>query len=289
MNESATSIAERLIQLGFSRYEARTYVGLLMSEGATGYSVANDTGVPQPKVYETLRRLVQRRAAILTGERPARYAAVPPQALLSALEKEFGEKVKAARKSLENLPDRPFRDGSVALSRLDSFAAATERATDALSRARSRVYLSGRTEELKGLAAAVDEAAGRGVQFVIVHFGHLPFQPPRGQVMRHASTEGTLYASRKARHLALVVDSRWALWALARDGREWEVMFGDFPLAASLVKSYIRHDLFVQRMYADLPSELESLYGPGLLELTNLSEGEPAGEADPGTIAASES
>jgi hypothetical protein len=62
-------------------------------------------------------------------------------------------------------------------------------------------------------------------------------------------------------------------------------MFGEFPLAASLVKSYIRHDLFVQRMYTDLPNELENLYGPGLLELTNLSEG----EADPGTIAASES
>jgi sugar-specific transcriptional regulator TrmB len=289
MNESATSIAERLTQLGFSRYEARTYVGLLMSEGATGYSVANDTGVPQPKVYETLRRLVQRGAAILTGERPARYAAVHPQVLLSALEKEFGEKVESARKSLESLPDRPVRDGSVALSRLDNFAAATNRAVDALSRAHSRVYLSGRTDELKGLAGAVDEAAGRGVQFVIVHFGRLPFQPPRGQVMRHASTEGTLYASRKARHLALVVDSRWAMWALARDGRDWEVMFGDFPLAASLVKSYIRHDLFVQRMYTDLPSELENLYGPGLLELTNLSEGEPAGEAAPGTIAASES
>jgi hypothetical protein len=42
-------------------------------------------------------------------------------------------------------------------------------------------------------------------------------------------------------------------------------------------------------MYTDLPSELENLYGPGLLELTNLSEGEPAGEAAPGTIAASES
>jgi len=289
MNESATSIAERLTQLGFSSYEARTYVGLLRSEGATGYSVANDTGVPQPKVYETLRRLVQRGAAILTSERPARYAAVPPEVLLSALEKEFGAKLKAARKSLESIPDRPIRNGSVALSRLDSFAAATDRAIDALSRARSRVYLSGRTEELKGLAAAVDVAAGRGVQFVIVHFGRLPFQPPRGQVMRHASTEGTVYASRKARHLALVVDSRWAMWALARDGRDWEVMFGDFPLAASLVKSYIRHDLFVQRMYTDLPSELENLYGPGLLELTNLSEGEPAGEAEPGTIAASES
>jgi sugar-specific transcriptional regulator TrmB len=289
MYESATSIAERLTQLGFSQYEARTYVGLLMSDGATGYSVANETGVPQPKVYETLRRLVDRGAAILTGERPARYAAVSPTVLLSALEKEFGAKVEAARRSLESLPEPRFRDGGVALSSVNSFAAATARAIAAIGRAHGRVYISGRTDELKELAGAVDEASDRGVQFVIVHFGRLPFQPPRGQVMRHASTEGTLYASRKARHLAVVVDSRWALWALARDGREWEVIYGEVPLVASLVKSYIRHDLFVQRMYADLPNELEGLYGPGLLQLANLSDGKPAYEPVPGSTAASES
>ncbi|HYM97174.1 MAG TPA: helix-turn-helix domain-containing protein [Candidatus Sulfotelmatobacter sp.] len=271
MTESAASVAERLTQLGFSQYEARTYVGLLMSDGATGYSVANETGVPQPKVYETLRRLVERGAAMLTGERPARYAAVPPAALLSALEKEFAAKVEAARTGLEGLPDRAESRPGVALSRLNSLAAATERAAAAISGARSRVYMSGRGEDLKGLARSIDEASERGVQFVIVHFGPLPFSAPRGKVMRHASTEGTLYSSRKAHHLAVVVDSKWALWALARDGREWEVMQGEVPLVASLVKSYIRHDLFVQRMYADLPNELEALYGPGLLQLTNLS------------------
>ena len=77
MTESAPSIAPRLTQLGFSQYEARTYVGLLMSEGATGYSVANDTGVPQPKVYETLRWLVQRGAAVLTSERPGCFEPLP--------------------------------------------------------------------------------------------------------------------------------------------------------------------------------------------------------------------
>jgi hypothetical protein len=107
--------------------------------------------------------------------------------------------------------------------------------------------------------------------------------------MRHASTEGILYSSRKAHHLAVVVDSRWALWALARDGRDWEVMCGEVPLVASLVKSYIRHDLFVQRMYTDLPDELELLYGPGLLQMTNLSDGEAAAEPAPEPMAASDS
>src|SRR5579872_1964346 len=247
MAEPASSIAEKLTQLGFSQYEARTYVGLLVAGGATGYSVANETSVPQPKVYETLRRLVDRGAAVRTADRPARYAAVPPDELLRALEKEFGGRLEEARRGLESLPARRTADQPIPLSRSESVAVATERAAAAISQARSRVYLSGRTEELKGLAEAVDKASERGIQFVIVHFGSLPFQAPRGKVMRHASTEGTLYASRKARHLAVVVDSHWSLWASARDGEHWEVIFGDLPLLSSLVKSYIRHDLFVQR------------------------------------------
>lgn len=284
VSEPASSIAERLTQLGFSQYEARTYVGLLTTGDATGYTIANQTGVPQPKVYETLRRLVDRGAAVRTAEQPARYAAIPPAALMTQLEREFAAKVQSAREGLESLPRQAGVSRGLPVSRLDSLAAATERAVDALSQAGNRVYLSGRAEELAGLGAAVDEASERGVEFVIVHFGRLPFQTPRGKVMRHASTEGTLYASRRSHHLAIVADSRWALWGLARDGRDWEVMYGEVPLLASLVKSFIRHDLFVQRMYADLPAELEALYGPGLLQLTHLhgddSAGEPAAAAE---------
>lgn len=66
-------------------------------------------------------------------------------------------------------------------------------------------------------------------------------------------------------------------------------MYGEVPLVASLVKSYIRDDLFVQRMYTDLPNELEALYGPGLLRLTNLTDGESAAGPLPVSMAASES
>lgn len=284
MADTAGAIAERLTRLGFSQYEARTYVGLLLSDSATGYTIANETGVPQPKVYETLRRLVDRGAAILLDERPARYAAVSPDVLLGALEKEFQDRLTAARTSLASLPERSTNARGLPVSRVSTLADALGRATAAIATARGRVYLSGKGDDLAGLASAVDEASERGVQFVIVHFGRLPFQPPRGKVMRHASTEGTLYASRKSHHLAVVVDSHWALWGLARDGRVWDVLFGEVPLVASLVKSYIRHDLFVQRMYADLPNELEALYGPGLLQLTNLS-----GEDGAADIAGAES
>ena len=169
------------------------------------------------------------------------------------------------------MPRRSAPQAPLPVSRLASFAEVRDRATDAIAGAQRRVYLHGRAQELKALSEAVEASTQRGVEYVIVHFGPLPFAKPPGQVVRHTSTEGTLYASREARHLAVEVDSGWSLWALARDGRTWEGMCCDEPLVASLVKAYIRHDLFVQRIYADRPATLEELYGPGLLALADLS------------------
>jgi HTH-type transcriptional regulator, sugar sensing transcriptional regulator len=38
-------------------------------------------------------------------------------------------------------------------------------------------------------------------------------------------------------------------------------------LQASVVKGYVRHDIFVQRIYDDMPQELEARYGKGVLSL----------------------
>ena len=53
-------VTAALTELGFSQYEAKTYTGLIGREPMTGYAIAKETLVPQPKVYETLGRLVER-------------------------------------------------------------------------------------------------------------------------------------------------------------------------------------------------------------------------------------
>lgn len=266
-----SEIAAELVRLGFSSYEARTYLGLLLAGESTGYRISNDTGVPQPKVYETLRRLAERGAATLVNEHPARYSAVPPDQLLSRLEREFDHRLARARSSLAELPLSRRAGAALAVNRLRSVDEALAETRRAIDRATARVYLHARRDELAPLGSAVLSAADRGVEFVMVHFGALPFPAPPGRVVRHASTDGTLYASRGVRHLAAVVDSHFGLWVLAREGQPDEGLCAESPLLASLVKTYIRHDLFVQRIYSDFPSELEERYGPGLLSLTDFS------------------
>ncbi|BDZ47720.1 TrmB family transcriptional regulator [Naasia aerilata] len=78
MTGSRQQLFDALIQLGFSQYEAKCYVGLIGTEGLTGYGVAKVTGVPQPKVYETLRRLERRGVAQRIADDPAVFAANSP-------------------------------------------------------------------------------------------------------------------------------------------------------------------------------------------------------------------
>src|SRR5216683_7517235 len=110
MNDAVASMVERLTQLGFSQYEAKTYVGLLVNGEQTGYALSNLTGVPQPKVYETLRRLVERGAVIQLLEKPATYAAIPAKQLFTSLETNFNQRLADAHEGLKRVELGPTED-----------------------------------------------------------------------------------------------------------------------------------------------------------------------------------
>lgn len=276
-------LVERLARLGFSQYEGRAYVGLLTHGEQTGYALANASGVPQPKIYETLRRLKERGAVFQTSERPARFVPVPAAALLEALEQDFVRRLREARDGLARLPKVSGEEPGGQTRRLAGWEPVLAHAVASLDRAEGKVYLSGRSTDLEPLGRAVLDAVGRGVTFVVMHFGPLPFAVPRGQAFRHASTEGSVYPSHRAHHLAVVADSKHVVWAVARDGATWRGMAGQDDLLASVVKGYVRHDIMIQRIFADLPDQLTDLYGPGLLDLANIASargGAPAGQQE---------
>lgn len=271
MDEAFTAIVERLTRLGFSLYEAKTYIGLVVNGAQTGYGLANLTGVPQPKVYETLRRLTERGAVIQTADKPATYTAIPAEQLLNALDTDFKQRLEFAKKDFERLVPKAVEDQRELVWKLNSFEGSVARARDAIAGATKSVYLSGSATALEPLQDAIVDTLKREVALVVLHFGALSFPIPGGRIFRHASTEGTLYLHHQARHLAVVIDSTSAMWTLARDGKHWQGLYSEDATFASAIKAYIRHDIMVQRVFADLPQELTNLYGPGLQELARIS------------------
>src|SRR5258706_8314375 len=90
-----SAVIGALVDLGFSQYEARTYAGLIGRGPMTGYAIAKETRVPQPKVYETLGRLVERGAITQVSDTPANFIAVAPARVIAELEASFRERLSS--------------------------------------------------------------------------------------------------------------------------------------------------------------------------------------------------
>jgi sugar-specific transcriptional regulator TrmB len=277
---SSSELVKELMKLGLSQYEASVYVGLVRGGEMTGYAVAKATGVPHAKVYENLNRLVEVGHVARFGSEPARYRAVTPQALLDSFQSNFQHSLDNAKDLLREIANPDVAQEHELILKLTRQPDVVRCAAEALAGATGKVYISGTDKVLNALGTAITEACDRGVEVILVHFGPLRFNVHGGRVVRHRSTEGIVAWRHQAQHLALCVDSTRSVWAVAKDGRSWVGSAGDFPPLAWLIKAYIRHDIYLQRVFADMPDELHARYGPSLSGLVSASMAEHEKPAD---------
>ena len=256
-----------LVELGFSQYEARAYVGLLgAAEPVTGYALSNATGVPQPKVYETLRRLARKGVAVMLAGEPARFVALPPAQLLAQMDVGFRRRLADAELAL--LRTDPT-DGAHyrAFGTLNTWSAVQGEAVRLLDETARHAYVSLNAEHAEATQEAIARADTRGVRLDVLYFSKEPMELRNGRILRHLSTDGVVYRHHQARHVAVVADSTKVLWGLAPDGGQWNAITGDDALVAAAIKGYVRHDLYVQQIVAEFAPELSERFGPGLEQL----------------------
>ena len=97
---------DKLVRIGFSEYEAKTYVALLRESPVTGYQIAKLSGVPRSMVYEVLGKLVARGAAMtLRKEGSTQYAPVPAGEFLDQWHRERENLVASLKDDLTLLDE----------------------------------------------------------------------------------------------------------------------------------------------------------------------------------------
>lgn len=263
-------LSEALSSLGFSSYEARCYAGLLANEPQTGYGVAKITGVPQPKVYEALRKLVQRGAAEqIDGERTL-FRVVPPGDLLDSITRTLERTVRMAKDAADELQQgRPAvapMPGQVGIV-LNTREVVVSAARQMIGEAVRRVYVSASSDELGQLMGDLSAAVERGVDVIVLDFARRPVQRPGMRVFHHSSTENSIYRHHQALHVTLVADSAAAINAISVDATRWEGVRTGSPALIAAIKGLIKHDIDLQQIYRDFAPMLVDAYGHGLQEL----------------------
>ncbi|MBN1812286.1 MAG: TrmB family transcriptional regulator [Anaerolineae bacterium] len=240
----------KLVEIGFSEYEAKAYVALLRENPATGYQLAKLSGVPRSMVYEALGKLVSRGAAMtLRKGETTQYAPVPPEEFLDQLHREHEELIDTLKDDLVGLASPLDLEYVWNFEGNESVMAKAE---EMILQAQDTIYLALVPSTFSELRPILEEAVGRGVRVVIYTTADIDL-PGARVVVAHVSEE-TLGQARGL-GLILSIDGEEVLigeWLSATQAR---ASWTNSPFLVFLAEHHLRTDLYLPRLLACLGDE----------------------------------
>ncbi len=251
------SIAERLAHLGFSEYEARAYIALLVKNPVSAYELAKSSGIPTSKIYEVLSRLSEKKVVSILGEDGTKkYMPVEPDEFIAGFRNGMELNLKALQDDLSSLSKETTV--SYIWNILDN-EYLMEKAHRTILDSKKTLLVSIWKEELELLEPFFRRAASKGVQVAMVHFGIPSVRV--GQVYPHPIEE-TLYKEKGGRGLVIVSDSETALMATIHKDKGVEGAWSSNRGFVTLAEDYIKHDVYVMKVVKRFNSELITKFGP---------------------------
>lgn len=160
---------DKLKEIGWTDYEARAYIALLQQNPANGYQIGRMSGISTSKIYETLRRLVARGAAVqqsTSNLEVTLYSPVPPEDLIAGM-RAYKEKLFSELKQELDSFQPPSRSPASSLT-LNGYAQVIGCAAGLLLRANQSVVMQMPDSYQDSLRNELALCSRRGV---IIHRG----------------------------------------------------------------------------------------------------------------------
>lgn len=245
---------ERLVQLGFSEYEAKAYVGLLKENPATGYQVSKVSGVPRSMIYEVLSKLTARGSAMeLRKEGKTQYAPIPPRDFFDQLHREHEELVASLKDDLTALDTTSDLEYVWNIEGYDNVMA---RAQEMIRHAEKRVYVAVLPSTFPSLKPALEETLARGVRVVVYSSDGIDLSG--GRVVTTSMSEDHLKRA-EGLGLVLVVDGDEVLIGERLTASRARSSWTRSPLFVLIAEHHLRTDLYLPRILDELGDRAEEL------------------------------
>ncbi|MEM3892451.1 MAG: TrmB family transcriptional regulator [Thermofilum sp.] len=106
--ERLVELAERL---GLSNYEAKVYVALLVYGPLSSTELAEKSEVPQPRIYDVAKSLMDKGLIMVQHGRPKKFSAVNPSvALRNYVQRRYESQLQALEELLGSVPEEAVED-----------------------------------------------------------------------------------------------------------------------------------------------------------------------------------
>lgn len=232
-----TNLVKALNDFGLTGYEARTYLALLGKHPAHGNEISRKSGVPGPKIYETLDRLKQKGLVAALETNPVTYEPLPYKELLRQQRAMYS---RTEQFLADNLPLVASPTQSIVLWKQDGYETLIGKARQLIQSSQGTILLSFWEREGVDIEECLFNAEKRGINVISVQYG--PRLLSIGRVYPHIMSDQVL--ERHQGTLTLVTDDQAGLFMGYNPGREWSGFWTTHPGIARLIANYIRHDIF---------------------------------------------
>ncbi len=268
MNVISDELLNKLLKLGFTSYEARTYLGLLRNNPATGYEISQQVNVPRSVIYTILRKLESMGVVISIHEKPRRYIPLSPKQLLSLLESDFSKRITSVKDDLIGFNNKPESEG---FWNIRGYESLMELCSSLIKETNETIYISAWKREIEQLKKPLLAAKKRGVE--IVAFSFTEIDQELGEVFAYGVDEEKLekFWDRK---IIMVTDSTDLVMGSANNDEEQQAIWTQNRAVLTIALNYIILDitLYGQRKKVDVSETVMKLMTEKVDHLDQLIE-----------------
>ena len=238
MTARKDDIITLLERFGLSTYEAKAYLAAVGQPPLTAYKLAQLSGVPRPRIYEIVDRLVAKGLLIFQSGGRTLLAAASHEKILSQKEAEHREMIDALRKLLSALPSAE----SPGIWNISGRFQVLQTARGLLETARRYVYLESMAEDVRELQTALLKVSQRKVALHGIYCGDLPSGSPG--MIKHL---GEICLS--GGEIAVVVDGEQALIGCTQPPDSASAALTQNKGLINIAREYIRHEVFLNSLF----------------------------------------
>lgn len=167
-------MAKKMMELGFTLYEARAYICLLQGYPATRYEISKNSGVPRSAIYDVMRRLENSGAVSVISDDPKKYIPLPPDKFTELLDNRYKQKIDDFKRVVS---DMDISLESENLWNINGYQNLLLKAKELISNAREQIYVSSWWQEIVELEDDLKAAAERGIKIVLFSLTRMPDIP----------------------------------------------------------------------------------------------------------------
>lgn len=263
------NIKSKLMEVGFSEYEAKIYIALIMENPSTAYEVAKRAAVPTSKVYEVIARLSERGAVFeIDDKEKRRYIPLSPDELIANHRSRIQGTLDELREGLNSISSNA--DLSF-LRTIRDYGYLIDKAKLLIEAAQKSVLVSIWPREMELLRPALESAANRGVEIAIVHFG--PSKTIIGMTFEHP-IEDTIATEKGGKGFVIVADSNEVLFARVSKSGIAEGVHSASQGFVTMAEDFIRHDIYIMKIVQRFDNLLLKKFGKNYHKLRDIFKDE---------------